>query len=78
MDTSDRIGVARIARKAALAEKEIVETEAVSPVDSPAEDPPACSLKFRGTLFGGTLSKVFNALDGLALGQEVAITTNDP
>lgn len=73
MDTSDRIGAAGTARKTARAGNEIIEAG-----EGPAVDPPAYSLKFRGTLFGSTLSRVFTALDGVSLGQEVAITTNDP
>lgn len=78
MDTSNRIRAAGSGGKAARVEGEIMEAGAVSPVDSSAVDSPACSLKFRSTLFGSTLSKVFTALDGVALGQQVAITTNDP
>lgn len=77
MDTSDRPRAAKSGKNAAQnrrqIEKEITEVGAVTLADAPA-----CSLKFRGTLFGSTLAKVFTALDGVALGQVVAITTNDP
>ena len=73
MDTSDRTGVGGDEGKSAHVDKEIIEAGAVSSVDSPA-----CSLEFHATLFGSTLAKVFTALDGVALGQQVAITTNDP
>jgi uncharacterized protein (DUF697 family) len=82
MDTSDPIGAARSEKNAAhngrQIEKEITGAGAVTAAGSTAVDSPACSLKFRGTLFGSTLAKVFTALDGVALGQVVAITTNDP
>lgn len=36
------------------------------------------SLKFRGTLFGSTLAKVFSAVDRAGVGETVSICTNDP
>lgn len=90
MDISDRPRAGRGEGKAARNERDVAReigpdigqkitgAGAVSPADSPAVDSPACSLEFHATLFGSTLAKVFSALDGVALGQQVAITTNDP
>lgn len=85
MDTSDRPRAGGGEGKAARNERDIVREigpdtgqKITGAGEGPAGDSPACSLEFHATLFGSTLAKVFSALDGVALGQQVAITTNDP
>ncbi len=39
---------------------------------------PKLTLTFRGSLFKSTISRVFTALDQVALGEVVAVCTNDP
>ena len=81
MDISDRPRAGGGEIKAARNEKEIgpdIGQKITGAGEGPAVDSPACSLEFHATLFGSTLARVFTALDGVALGQPVAITTNDP
>ena len=75
-DTSD----ASVGSRAEWARKHSAGPEAeYSAVDNGAAlDAPACSLKFRGSLFGSTLAKVFSAVDQVGVGETVSICTNDP
>ena len=49
-----------------------------SPAPSSAVPEPKLTLTFRGSLFKSTISRVFTALDQVALGEVVAVCTNDP
>lgn len=79
-DTSDaRAGVIPRSVKDSARDHE-AETEAEISRDGERAALPAAaySLKFRGTLFGSTLAKVFSAVDRAGVGETVSICTNDP
>lgn len=82
-DTSDgRAGVIPrcVKDSASSARDHKAETEAVNGPDGDGAALPAAdySLKFRGTLFGSTLAKVFSAVDRAGVGETVSVCTNDP
>jgi len=49
-----------------------------SPAPGRAAPEAKLTLTFRGSLFRSTISRVFTALDQVAVGEVVAVCTNDP
>ena len=72
-DTSDSVQTACAGTAGGTGEEMIASACAADAAPLPAH-----SLKFRGTLFGSTLSRVFTVVDRAEVGEVISVSTNDP